>query len=106
MTERYELRLSEHQRILLESPGGRMDAYYYSLVRTGVPAVDRILSALAWAGRGAHHTEAWVEELDYEYGPVPLGQTFIDVIQAAANEAANDFMNIGKTPEGHSGEVS
>jgi len=40
----------------------RMDAYYYSFTPTGVEAIDRILSAVACAGKAYHHTEDWGEE--------------------------------------------
>lgn len=41
---------------------GRMDAYYYSFERTGVPMIDAILSAVAQAGKSFHHTEVWADD--------------------------------------------
>lgn len=54
----------------------QMDAYYFNFERTGVLAIDRILSAVAQAGSGAHHTQSWQED-GHEAE-----------IQKAANEAA------------------
>lgn len=59
----------------------RMSAYYYSFEPTGVIEVDRILSAVARAGKAYHHTEQWDE-------PAYGGETSpVDWIQAAANAA-------------------
>jgi hypothetical protein len=60
-----------------------MDAYYYGFEATGVEVVDRILSAVACAGKSYHHTESWT---DSTAGPSP-----VDVIQQAAQEAAADL---------------
>lgn len=77
----------EHRRHLV-GPDARMQGYYIGFERTGVEAVDQILSAVAWAAKGAHHTEWWCDALDFEYGPVPEGKTFEWLIQQAANDAA------------------
>lgn len=61
----------------------RMDAYYYGFDRTGCLPVDRILSAVATAGKMYHHTEDWMD--GNEDG------TPVDAIQQAANEAAKRF---------------
>lgn len=53
----------------------RLDAYYYSFEATGVIEIDRILSAVATAGKHHHHTEDWGEEEE-------------QAIQDAANDAA------------------
>jgi hypothetical protein len=53
----------------------RMDAYYYSFKETGVIEIDKILSAVAVAGKGYHNTEDWDDET-------------IALIQDAANDAA------------------
>ena len=42
--------------------GSRMNAYYFRFDSTGVGAVDAILSAVAIAGKGAHHTEDWNDD--------------------------------------------
>jgi hypothetical protein len=45
------------------SKAGRyfMGAYYYTFDTTGCEPIDRILSAVAIAGKCAHHTESWNE---------------------------------------------
>lgn len=39
----------------------RMNAYYYSFSKTGCYGVDRILSAVACAGKAFHNTDCWTE---------------------------------------------
>lgn len=61
--------------------------YYLAFDYTGVEAVDRILAALHLASKAYHNTEGWNEEMsgrddDYSYS---------DLIQQAANEAAQSF---------------
>lgn len=64
----------------------RMDAYYYRFDSTGVLEIDKILSAIAWAGKSYHHTCDWCEDANpYESH---TGQSPIEWIQNAANEAA------------------
>lgn len=63
----------------------RMDAYYYGFDKTGVPEIDKILSAVACAGKAYHHTECWTEESEW---PPHAGKTPAEWIQSAANEAA------------------
>lgn len=60
----------------MSEPRLRMDAYYYGFSDTGVRCIDEILSAVAVAGKGCHHTEGW-----YEMG-------YIEKIQHAAKAAA------------------
>lgn len=64
----------------------RMDAYYYGFDQTGVPAIDRILSAVACAGKAFHHTSQWQDECSPYVGHV--GGTPAEWIQNAANDAA------------------
>ena len=67
----------------------RMDAYYYSFVPTGVAAVDKVLGAVACAGKAYHHTDNWCEDTpayDDHTGPTP-----VDWIQNAALEAAAEI---------------
>lgn len=64
----------------------RMDAYYYGFDPTGNDVIDRILSAVACAGKAFHHTECWTEETTAYVGHV--GKTPIEWIQNAANDAA------------------
>jgi len=42
----------------------RLDAYYYGFDPTGVEAIDRILSAIACAGKAYHLTEDWQEQCE------------------------------------------
>jgi hypothetical protein len=62
----------------------RMDAYYYEFERTGVLAVDRVLSAVASAGKCYHNTADWNETDD-------AGKSPVDAIQDAANAAAAEL---------------
>ena len=73
------------EREALYAPDRRMDAYYFGFDPTGVPEVDAILSAVACAGKGYHHTDEWGGGESRFGDDRPYG----DVIQAAANEAAN-----------------
>lgn len=79
-------RLRPNEREALYAPDRRMRAYYYSFDPTGQPAIDAILSAAAHAGYGYHHTESWGD--DDEWSQWGEGRSVVDVIQAAANEAA------------------
>ncbi len=64
----------------------RMSAYYYGFTPTGVPEVDKILSAVASAGKSYHSTEDWCDKTN---PPSYLrGETPVDWIQNAANDAA------------------
>lgn len=65
--------------------GLNMKAYHYSFAPTGVIEIDRILSAVASAGRSYHDTYDWNEE--YDYG-ANKGMSPVDLIQEAANNAA------------------
>jgi len=67
----------------------KMNAYYYSFEPTGVQEIDEILSAVAVAGKGSHHTESW-DDPDYADKD---GKTDVDKIQEAANRAAKLFNN-------------
>lgn len=77
-----------------EAAGGvelRMDAYCYAFTPTGVEAVDRILSAVACAGKSFHSTEDWSDESAGRPTPV-------EKIQDAANEAAAAFSARSPSP--------
>lgn len=65
----------------------QMDAYYYEFTPTGVFEIDKILSAIACAGKAFHHTQDWNDKCSYIPEP-HSGKTPIDWIQNAANEAA------------------
>jgi len=71
----------------------RMQGYYIGFDRTGVGAVDAILSAVAWAGKGAHRTEDWTDESDFYLNRpgLPDAPTANDLIQNAANVAAEQI---------------
>lgn len=65
----------------------RMDAYYYGFEPTGIAYIDKILSAVACAGKAYHHTNEWQDEASaYPYHD---GKTPQEWIQNAANEAAD-----------------
>ena len=64
----------------------RMDAYYYGFGMTGLAVVDKILSAVACAGKAYHHTDCWQDESSpYEH---LRGESCEEWIQNAANDAA------------------
>jgi len=64
----------------------RMDAYYYGFTPTGVDAIDRILCAVASAGRSFHNTEDWNNECGESN--FSIGNSPVEWIQNAANAAA------------------
>ena len=64
----------------------RMEAYYYEFYPTGVDCIDKILSAVACAGKAYHHTEEWCKDC-YPWDD-HVGYTPVDWIQNAANEAS------------------
>lgn len=64
----------------------RMSAYYYGFEPTGNDAIDRILCAVATAGKAFHYTEDWSKEAS-EW-PDVQGKTPEEWIQNAANDAA------------------
>lgn len=63
----------------------RMRAYYYDFSPTGVRAVDKVLSAVACAGKAFHSTSEWNEDAKWTGH---TGDTPVDWIQNAADEAA------------------
>jgi hypothetical protein len=63
----------------------RMDAYYYRFEKTGVIEIDRILSAVAMAGKEQHSTERWTENAWGE------DNSPVNWIQDAANAAAEKW---------------
>lgn len=70
------------------TPALRMNAYYFGFTATGVELVDRVLSAVAHAGKGYHHTESWTEPTE-NYGPFRGGEYgYAGWIQRAAEDAA------------------
>jgi len=76
-----------HGQLLLSNGELRMDAYYYGFRPTGVVEIDRILAAVARAGKAYHHTENWqnpIKGWDTDDGP-----SYADLIQFMAIEAAD-----------------
>ena len=73
-------------------PTLKMHAYYYGFLETGVYEIDKILSAIACAGKSYHHTEDWNDEewpnndCWSHYGH--SGKSCIEMIENAASEAA------------------
>jgi hypothetical protein len=65
----------------------RMEAYYYGFDKTWNEAIDKILSAVACAGKAFHNTSDWNDECSWQPEP-HVGDSPIDWIQNAANEAA------------------
>lgn len=66
----------------------RMNAYYYGFTPTGEYAVDKILSAVAHAGKAFHSTEEWSDTDCYkltDFGGSGCPQEWI---QFAAQECA------------------
>ncbi len=66
----------------------RLNAYYYAFDPTGSEDIDRILSAVACAGKAYHHTENWTEDIAMPYEPSHRGGSCVEWIQNAANDAA------------------
>ena len=64
-----------------------MDAYYYSFEETGCLDIDKILSAVATAGKAHHHTDEWNDTDDGE-------PSQIDYIQDAACGAAERIIEL------------
>ena len=65
----------------------RLKAYYYGFEPTGVEEIDRILSAVACAGKAYHYTDSWCNETP-AYEDFFRGDCPVDWIQNAANDAA------------------
>ena len=66
--------------------GIRMNAYYYGFEKTGNEDIDKILSAVACAGKAFHHTESWNDDCQPYTGCEGKGPA--EWIQNAANNAA------------------
>lgn len=65
----------------------RMRAYYYGFTPTGIEEIDRILSAVACAGKAYHHTNDWLDDTE-PYEPFLRGRNPAEWIQHAADDAA------------------
>ena len=93
------LEREQHRRTAVseDSSKWRMNAYYFGFTPTGIPAIDRILSAVACAGKGCHHTEDWGE---FGGGYDHLrGENYVEMIQNAADDAASLFKPLPPPPE-------
>jgi hypothetical protein len=66
----------------------RMGAYYYGFAQTGARVVDKVLSAVACAGKAFHHTSEWNDDAKWDGH---TGETPVDWIQNAADEAAAEI---------------
>lgn len=66
-------------------------AYYYEFDATGAPEIDKILEAVARAGKAYHNTCDW-NDPDFD------GKTPVEKIQNAANEAAGMSCGYPKQP--------
>lgn len=64
----------------------RYDSYYFGFSETNQPDIDKVLSAICYAGKGYHHTDGWGEAVS-DYGDF-YGGSYVAWIQNAANEAA------------------
>ena len=83
----------------------RMDAYYFGFAETGVEAIDRILSAVAQAGKGYHHTESWGDEGLEDMGEFH-GGSYVAWIQNAANDAAKVIASpLSAPPQAEQGHI-
>ena len=63
----------------------RMNAYYYGFTPTGNHVIDRILSAVACAGKSYHNTDCWQDDCTRDGCE---GKSPEEWIQNAANNAA------------------
>ena len=80
--------LTDEERATLdERIAGDWWGYYIHFEPTGVPEVDRVLSAVGLAGKMYHHTDMWAED-DADFGPIRKGESPVGFIQRAANDAA------------------
>lgn len=83
---------------MADRDGLRMHAYWFGFRPTGNEAIDRILSAVACAGKAYHHTEFWGETSEAWTGH--RGNSPVEWIQNAADDAAALFANRSKKEGG------
>lgn len=96
MTDLRALLAPIRERLTAQLPdNARMDAYYYGFNRTNFGPVDAILSAVAVAGKGSHHTESWADtDSGWFYGDrpgLPSADGAADLIQKTADIAARNI---------------
>ena len=65
----------------------RMHAYYFAFAKTNVDSIDKLLGAVASAGKAQHHTDCWNQRTEFNYDD-HTGNTPVLWIQNAAYEAA------------------
>ena len=75
----------------------RMSAYYYDFDATGSETIDKILGAVACAGKAYQDTENW-EDVTSPYDD-HAGETPIEWIQNAAFEAAGEIARLREALE-------
>lgn len=75
----------------------RYDAYYYGFNPTEEDSVNKILSAVAIAGKGYHHTDGWTEEKD-DYSDY-TGGSYAGWIENSAKECAREITKLKKALE-------
>ncbi|MBI2724622.1 MAG: hypothetical protein HYX42_00065 [Polaromonas sp.] len=68
-------------------PKWRMSGYYYGFEPTGLAPIDRVLSAVACAGKAYHHTDQWENDVGEGYYEHLRGSTPAEWIQNAAIDA-------------------
>ena len=76
----------------------RMDAYYYGFYGTTSKHVNKILGAVACAGKAYHHTDCWYDETqayDDHTGNCPT-----EWIQNAATEASDEISRLQDERDG------
>jgi len=69
----------------------RMEAYYYGFDKTECRPVDKILSAVACAGKAFHSTYCWSDDCTW---PGHTGDTPIEWMQNAADECADEITKL------------
>jgi hypothetical protein len=72
----------------------RLNAYYFGFDSTGNEDIDRILSAVACAGKAYHLTKDWTNPTTEPYEPSHRGGTCAEWIQNAAVDAATKLAAI------------
>lgn len=76
----------------------RMDAYYFGFEPTGIEAIDKILAAVACAGKSYHHTESWhdiTDAPDYLRGDSPAAWIQNAAIDAATHLKEQETVTVG-----------
>lgn len=74
-------------------PENQFYGYHISFEPTGCDAVDTILKAVALAAKGYHETEFWGDDRDG-------GPSYLEWIQAAAEDAARKFAEMARLAGG------